>query len=97
MLKATKVRLYPSTRQAQFLNEQFGAVRFCYNKTVYSKSRFYKKKGASLSVIKEVKPLLAVTKRSRKYEWLAKYDSMSLAEAVRHADTAFNRFFKKQG
>jgi putative transposase len=31
MLKATKVRLYPTTEQTAFLNRQFGAVRFVYN------------------------------------------------------------------
>jgi len=28
MLKATKIRIYPTTEQAVFLNRQFGAVRF---------------------------------------------------------------------
>ncbi|WP_338011465.1 helix-turn-helix domain-containing protein, partial [Ectothiorhodospira magna] len=28
MLKATKIRIYPTTEQAAFLNCQFGAVRF---------------------------------------------------------------------
>ncbi|WP_313933500.1 helix-turn-helix domain-containing protein, partial [Pseudidiomarina fusca] len=28
MLKATKVRIYPTPEQAEFLNRQFGAVRF---------------------------------------------------------------------
>ena len=31
MLKATKVRLYPTKEQQKFLCGQFGAVRFCYN------------------------------------------------------------------
>ncbi|MFK4136851.1 helix-turn-helix domain-containing protein, partial [Pseudomonas luteola] len=31
MLRATKVRIYPTLEQAEFLNRQFGAVRFCYN------------------------------------------------------------------
>ena len=97
MLIATKVRLYPTAEQRRFLNGQFGAVRFCYNKAVALKRDYYRKKGISLSVIKEIKPLLSVAKGSRKYNWLAQYDSISLQEAVRHADTAYKRFFKKQG
>lgn len=34
MLKATKVRLYPTKEQQRFLCGQFGAVRFCYNKSI---------------------------------------------------------------
>lgn len=96
MLIATKVRLYPTSEQRRFLNGQFGAVRFCYNKAVALKRDFYRNKGISLSVNKEIKPLLSIAKKSRKYGWLAQYDSISLQEAVRHADTAFKRFFKKE-
>lgn len=96
MLIATKVRLYPTPEQSRFLNGQFGVVRFCYNKAVALKRDFYGRKGISLSVIKEIKPLLSVAKKSRKYGWLSQYDSMSLQEAVRHADTAYKQFFKKE-
>ena len=34
MLKAAKVRLYPTKEQQQFLCGQFGAVHFCYNKSI---------------------------------------------------------------
>lgn len=66
------VRLYPTSGQRRFLNGQFGAVRFCYNKAVALKGDLYRKKGIS------------------------QYDSISLQEAVRHANTGFKRFFKKE-
>ena len=97
MLQATKVRLYPTNEQKEFLSGQFGAVRFCFNRSVALKKRFYEKKGISLSIIKELKPLLSIAKKSRKYAWLAQYDSISLQEAVRHADKAFKNFFAKRG
>lgn len=96
MLQATKVRLYPTKEQKEFLSGQFGAVRFCFNRSAALKKRFYEKKGISLSIIKELKPLLSIAKKSRKYAWLAQYDSISLQEAVRHADTAFKNFFAKR-
>jgi hypothetical protein len=34
MLCATKVRLYPTPEQAEFLGRQFGAVRFVYNRAL---------------------------------------------------------------
>lgn len=35
MLQATKVRIYPTAEQANFLNRQFGAVHFAYNKALH--------------------------------------------------------------
>jgi putative transposase len=42
-----------------------------------------------------MKALLPVAKRSRKYAWLADFDSIALQEACRNLDTAFKHFFDK--
>ncbi len=47
MLRATKVRLYPTPEQAGYLNGQFGAVRFAYNKALHIKKHVYKHHGVS--------------------------------------------------
>ncbi|CDL85149.1 helix-turn-helix domain-containing protein [Xenorhabdus sp. 42] len=52
MLRATKVRLYPTPEQAEYLNAQFGAVRFAYNKALHIKKHIYKHNGMSLSPAK---------------------------------------------
>ncbi len=70
MLRATKVRLYPTPEQAGYLNGQFGAVRFAYNKALHIKKHAYKRHGVHLNPRKDLKPLLAVAKQSRKYAWL---------------------------
>lgn len=49
MLRATKVRIYPTPEQAKFLNAQFGAVRFAYNKALHIKKQAYLRHGVSLS------------------------------------------------
>ena len=56
MLKATKVRLYPTKEQQQFLCGQFGSVRFCYNKRIDIWQHRYKVHGQSVSIFKDVKP-----------------------------------------
>uniref|UniRef100_UPI000482F987 RNA-guided endonuclease TnpB family protein n=1 Tax=Zooshikella ganghwensis TaxID=202772 RepID=UPI000482F987 len=93
MLKATKVRIYPTQQQSDFLNAQFGAVRFVFNKALAVKTHFYRKKGVNLSLKKDLKPVIAKAKRSRKYEWLKDYDSIALQQAVINLDTAFKNFF----
>ncbi|MGV8001321.1 RNA-guided endonuclease TnpB family protein [Photorhabdus temperata subsp. temperata] len=93
MLRATKVRLYPTPEQAEYLNGQFGAVRFAYNKALHIKKQAYKRHGVSLNPRKDLKPLLTVAKKSRKYAWLKAYDAIALQQAVLNLHTAFDNFF----
>ncbi|WP_036768340.1 RNA-guided endonuclease InsQ/TnpB family protein [Photorhabdus australis] len=93
MLRATKVRIYPTPEQAEFLNAQFGAVRFAYNKALHIKKQAYRRHGVSLSPRKDLKPLLAVAKKSRQYSWLKEYDSIALQQAIINLDVAFSNFF----
>jgi putative transposase len=92
-LKATKVRIYPTTEQAGFLNQQFGSVRFVYNKALRIMSHRYKKHGDKLSAYHDMKKLLPVAKRSRKYHWLKESDSMALAQSCIDLDRAYKNFF----
>jgi putative transposase len=93
MLRATKIRIYPTQDQAEFLIAQFGAVRFAYNKALHLKSHLYRKHGVTLNPKKDIKPLLAVAKKSRKYHWLKQYDSIALQQSVINLHQAFDNFF----
>ena len=93
MLKATKVRIYPTPEQAEFLNRQFGAVRFAFNKGLRIKNHYYRKHGKNLSPKKDLKPLLAKAKKSRKYAWLKDFDSIALQQSAINLDKAFQNFF----
>jgi putative transposase len=93
MLRATKVRIHPTPEQAEYLNAQFGAVRFAYNKALHIKKHAYQRHGVNLSPRKDLKPLLSVAKKSRRYAWLKEFDSMALQQAVINLDVAFSNFF----
>ena len=95
MLKAYSIRLYPTTEQEIFLNAQFGAVRFVYNKALSIIFSKYKRHGLKLYAKKDIKPLLVVAKKSRKYSWLKQFDSLALQQATINLDKAFNDFFDK--
>lgn len=95
-MKALKVRIYPNKEQADFLNQQFGAIRLVYNKALYVIGEKYKRYGISLNAKKDVKKLLPIAKKSRKYSWLSAYDSLSLQQSCINLDKAFTSFFKKQ-
>ena len=93
MLKATKVRIYPTTEQEAFLNHQFGAVRFVWNKALAIKNHCYRVRKQNLAPKKALKPLLAVAKKSRKYSWLKDADSIALQQSIINLDKAFQNFF----
>ena len=93
MLNATKVRIYPTPEQADFLNRQFGAVRVVWNKALAIKTHYYKVRKQNLSPKKDLKPLLVTAKKSRKYSWLKEADSIALQQSVINLDKAFQNFF----
>lgn len=96
MKRATKVRIYPTDEQAVFLNAQFGAVRFAYNKALHISRHMYQRHSVSLKPTRDIKPLLAVAKKSRRYSWLKAFDSLALQQAVINLDRAFANFFQKR-
>ena len=96
MIRAIRIRLYPTPDQKKYLAGLFGAVRFCYNKALYLKTHFYKVKGVNLHPIHDLKKLIAIAKKSKKYAWLAEYDCMALQESLRNLNKAYGRFFKKE-
>ena len=93
MRQATKVCLYPTAEQADFLNRQFGAVRFVYNKALHILSHRYRLHGQSLNAKHDMKKLLPVVKRSRKYARLREAGSMALQQACINLDRAFQNLF----
>lgn len=94
MLCATKIRIYPTDEQVAFLDRQFGAVRFVFNKTLHIKKHQYRMHGENLSARHDLKSLLAVAKKSRKYGWLADFDAMALQQACINVDRTLKNFFE---
>ncbi|HEY2526746.1 MAG TPA: transposase [Xanthobacteraceae bacterium] len=94
MRRATKVRIYPTPEQAAFLERQFGAVRFVWNKALAIKWHRYRVHGDKLSAKHDLKPLLVIAKRSRKYGWLKDFDAIALQQACINLDRAFTNFFQ---
>ena len=56
-------------------------------------SHRYKRHGESLSAKHDIKKLLPVAKKPRKYGWLKQADSMALQQACINLDQAFQHFF----
>lgn len=93
MKRAIKVRLYPTAEQAAFLCGQFGAIRLVWNKALHVMGHRYRRHGDKLSAYHDLKKLLPIAKKSRKYHWLNDYDSICLQQSLIYLDKAFKKFF----
>jgi putative transposase len=94
MLRATKVRLYPTAEQAHVSTDGLVRCGFAWNKALASKTHRYLTRGQKLKGKRDLKPLLAVAKRSRRYRWLADFDGHSLQQACINLDRACTNFFE---
>jgi len=95
-----RMRLYPNKGQEVLLSKHFGSIRFVYNLFLDRRTKFYleaKEKQLSkktLTYVDMAKELTQI-KSKEETEWLNEINSQSLQHAIKHLDSAYNRFFKK--
>lgn len=90
MLKAVKVRIYPSIEQQSHLAGAFGCVRWVWNQSLATMSQTYKDtaKGISAFTMKKQIPVWKT-----EYEWLKQCYSQCLQSSVLNLSQAFINFF----
>jgi len=94
------MRLYPNKEQEVLLSKHFGSIRFVYNLFLDRRTKFYleaKEKQLAkktLTYVDMAKELTQI-KSKEETEWLNEINSQSLQHAIKHLDSAYNRFFKK--
>ena len=94
MYRTYKFRLYPNSKQIEFIQKTFGCSRFVYNYYLEKKKKLYEDKKENLScfdMIKDLKNLCI------EYPFLKEVDSCSLRCSLFNLDDAFKRFYKRQG
>ncbi len=96
MLKATKVRLYPTVDQRKAFAFQFGAIRWAFNFALNWRGTAWKENGENITKRQTLDRLVEL-KATEETKWLKEADSQALQQSVMHLDIAFQRFFKKQG
>ncbi|VEP15677.1 transposase [Hyella patelloides LEGE 07179] len=95
MLKAVKVRIYPTEQQKVSLAQAFGTTRWVWNHFLALTNKTYKETGqgiAKYDMIKEL-PLL---KKQEETEWLKQTYSQSLQSVCLNLSRAFVNFFEKR-
>ena len=91
MLKAVKVRIYPTIEQSVILAKHFGCARWLWNHCLSVMTETYKTtgKGISAFTMKKQIPALKI-----EHEWLKECYSQCLQQSVLHLSQAFQNFFE---
>ena len=92
MLKAIKIRIYPSAEQVDFINKQLGCCRFVYNNCLAFRKDSYQNERVSISSSEAVKHITVLKKDN---EWLKDVHSKVLQQSVRDMNQAYDNFFKR--
>ena len=90
MLKAVKVRLYPTEGQKQHLSQAFGCVRWVWNQSLVTMSQTYKETGKGVAAFTMKKQIPAW---KAEHEWLKECYSQCLQSSVLNLSQAFINFF----
>ena len=93
--KAYKFRIYPNKPQIDFLNKQFGAVRFIYNYFLNQKDTQFKETGKSDNYFAQTKTL-KLMKGQEAFKWLKEINSQTCQQALQCLDAAYLKFFRKE-
>ena len=91
MLKAIKIRIYPTVEQVDFINKQLGCCRFVYNNCLAFRKDSYQNEHISVSSSEAVKHITSLKKDN---EWLKDVHSKVLQQSVRDMNQAYDNFFK---
>lgn len=94
ILKAHKVRLYPTDEQRAGIDHTLNCCRFVFNHMLARQQKVYKRRGEHLSAYDMAK---LITQMKSYQPWLRDADSQALKYACGQVEDAFKRFFKKQG
>jgi putative transposase len=90
MLKAVKVRIYPTDAQQAHLAQAFGCCRWVWNQSLAIMSQTYKETGRGVSAM-DMKKQIPLWKKE--YEWLTECYSQCLQQSVLNLGAAFGNFF----
>ena len=91
MLKAIKIRLYPTDNQIVYINKQLGCCRFVYNNCLAYRKNSYEIDKISINSTKSIN---YITELKKINEFLKEVHSKILQQSVIDMNKAYDNFFK---
>lgn len=98
VVKAYKIRIYPTKNQIDLIEKTFGCCRFVYNYFLAKSIKDYEET-KEFNTYNQNSALLTQMKKSSEYLFLRDVEAMALQACLRDLDTAYQNFFRnvKQG
>jgi putative transposase len=93
MLKAIKIRIYPTDNQEIYINKLLGTCRYIYNNLLAFKKQEYEEKQNNISFAQLGKKL---TELKSQNEWIKDSHSKVLQQSMVDLDKAYKKFFKEK-
>lgn len=93
--RAYKYRFYPDEQQESMLLRTFGCVRLVWNKMLQERTDAWHQERRSISYAESSK-ILTQWKQTEEFAFLNEVSSVPLAQALRHLQSAFQKFWSKQ-
>lgn len=95
MIKAIKVRLYPTKYQEELMFKSAGVARFSYNWGLAFLNNYYEENNKTLS-IGELRKEFTRLRNDSEYSWLKEVSSEIPQQVLKDLGESFKRFFNKQ-
>ena len=94
VIRAYRLRFYPSPRQRRRLAREFGAARWVWNYALKEKKRAWEERKESLSTLELSRSITRLKRTDR--PWLAETASTVLTQSLRDLDRAYANFFARR-
>lgn len=95
MIKALKVRLYPSEEQKVLLEKHFGSCRFVWNHFLEVRNKYYAEhKNDGKKGLSGFDTMRMLTVLKKEITWLNEINSQSLQHSLVKLEMAFKAFFR---
>ena len=95
MLRAIKVRIYPSKQQTEYINKLLGSYRFVYNQCLYLKKSDYDNLKINHNLTTLSKYFHNDLTKNNDFIWLQEHNTKILKQSIIDMLDAYQRFFKK--
>lgn len=93
IVKAYKIRIYPTKDQIDLIEKTFGCCRFVYNYFLAKSIKDYEETGKS-NTYNQNSAFLTQMKKLDEYSFLKEVEAMALQASLRDLDTAYQNFFR---
>ena len=94
MLRAIKIRLYPTKQQTEYINKLLGSYRFVYNQSLNKKIEDYKDNQITHNLSSLGKYFHSDLTKNPEFFWLQEHNTKILKQSIIDCLDAYSRFFK---